>query len=133
MSGQHELKIWPQYFDAVIRGDKMFEVRGNDRDFQTGDTVILREWDPKKYDEPPTPPAPPIAWNSPPPAVPPLPMAPRMPGVYTGRECSIVITYVLHGGKFGLPDGMIVFSFDTPSTFKNEEGSRTHLLSTPNL
>jgi hypothetical protein len=42
----HELKIWPQYFDAVMTGRKNFEVRKNDRGFQAGDVVILREWDP---------------------------------------------------------------------------------------
>jgi len=42
----HELKCWPQYFERVWQKDKTFEVRYNDRDFQTGDTLILREYDP---------------------------------------------------------------------------------------
>ena len=42
----HELKIWPQYFHKVKDGSKTFEVRENDRGFQCGDTVILREYDP---------------------------------------------------------------------------------------
>jgi len=45
---KHELKIWPQYYARVSDGSKTFEVRENDRGFQAGDTVILREWDPKK-------------------------------------------------------------------------------------
>lgn len=44
---QHELKIWPQYYCRVANGTKTFEVRENDRGFQPGDTVILREWLPK--------------------------------------------------------------------------------------
>lgn len=44
----HELKIWPQYYGCVADGTKTFEVRENDRGFQPGDEVILREWDPTK-------------------------------------------------------------------------------------
>jgi hypothetical protein len=42
----HELKIWPQYFSRVADGSKTFEVRKNDRGFQPGDIVWLKEWDP---------------------------------------------------------------------------------------
>ena len=43
----HELKTWPEYFGPLASGDKAFELRVNDRDFQAGDTLILNEWDPK--------------------------------------------------------------------------------------
>lgn len=43
---KHELKIWPQYYARVADGSKTFEVRNNDRAFQMGDTVVLREYDP---------------------------------------------------------------------------------------
>lgn len=42
----HELKCWPQYFCRVANGSKTFEVRVNDRGFQPGDLVVLREWEP---------------------------------------------------------------------------------------
>lgn len=42
----HDLKIWPQYYCRVADGSKTFEVRENDRGFQSGDTVTLKEWDP---------------------------------------------------------------------------------------
>jgi hypothetical protein len=42
----HYLKAWPQFFEAVARGLKPFEVRKNDRDFRVGDRVVLYEWNP---------------------------------------------------------------------------------------
>lgn len=45
----HELKILPQFFDAVVRGEKTFELRKNDRGFRVGDRLILKEWNGKDY------------------------------------------------------------------------------------
>ena len=44
----HVMKILPEYFLEVCGGRKNFEIRVDDRDVQVGDTVILREWDPKR-------------------------------------------------------------------------------------
>jgi hypothetical protein len=41
---EHQLKILPKYFNKVFSGIKTFEVRFNDRDFQTGDKVSLNEY-----------------------------------------------------------------------------------------
>jgi len=40
-------KIWPEFFEAVSRGEKKFELRLADFDIKEGDTLILEEWDPK--------------------------------------------------------------------------------------
>jgi hypothetical protein len=42
----HELKSWPEYFQATLTGRKTFELRKHDRDFKVGDKIILREYDP---------------------------------------------------------------------------------------
>ncbi|MDX7735837.1 ASCH/PUA domain-containing protein [Aeromonas caviae] len=43
---KHELKIKPEYFAAVVTGEKTFEIRNNsDRNFQVGDTLVLKSWD----------------------------------------------------------------------------------------
>lgn len=65
---EHELKCWPDFFQAIVDGDKTFEVRRNDRGFQAGDVLRLREHDPKK-----------VSHN------------------YTGAETHKRVTYVLSG------------------------------------
>ena len=39
----HDLKILPEYFVEVVRGNKTFEVRKDDRPFNVGDELILYE------------------------------------------------------------------------------------------
>lgn len=39
----HELKTDRLYFQSTLDGEKLFEIRKNDRDFKKGDAVILRE------------------------------------------------------------------------------------------
>ena len=41
----HELKTINPYFQEVWDGNKTFEVRFNDRDFQVEDFLILKEYD----------------------------------------------------------------------------------------
>ncbi|AKG88281.1 DUF3850 domain-containing protein [Listeria monocytogenes] len=49
MTKTHELKIAPEYFEAVTEGRKTFEIRKNDRNFEVGDTLVLQEFDNGEY------------------------------------------------------------------------------------
>ena len=45
MSKQHHyIKIMPEYYRAIERKEKMFEVRRNDRNYQKYDVLHLQEW-----------------------------------------------------------------------------------------
>lgn len=72
---RHKLKTETAYYQAVESGEKLFEVRKNDRDFQVGDRLYLQE---------------------------------TVNGVYTGRELTMVITYILPGGQFGIAEDYCV-------------------------
>ena len=41
---EHDLKLETAYFDALLSGDKNFEVRRDDRGFQRGDILVLCRW-----------------------------------------------------------------------------------------
>lgn len=43
---KHELKSFPEFFQAAWVHDKTFEIRNNDRGFQERDDIVLVEWDP---------------------------------------------------------------------------------------
>lgn len=85
----HELKCWPAPFDEVWRGTKRHEIRrDDDRGFDVGDHLRLREWDPSSYPGSIT----------------------RTPRGFTGRIANAVITYKSEGGTWGLLHGLCVLS-----------------------
>ncbi|MFC1625779.1 DUF3850 domain-containing protein [Patescibacteria group bacterium] len=51
MSKRIEKKVWPEYFQAILVGDKKFELRLADWKCNKGDILVLKEWNPdtKKY------------------------------------------------------------------------------------
>lgn len=79
----HDLKTWPEYYKRVETGQKTFEVRKNDRDFQVGDTVSLYQYDKV---------APPSG----------------RPVEDFEERLKFKIGYILHGGNFGIEPGYCV-------------------------
>lgn len=45
----HDLKVWPEYYEPVAAGTKKVELRLDDRGFQTGDVLHLREYEPTQH------------------------------------------------------------------------------------
>lgn len=66
----HDLKVWPEFFEALVDGRKTFEIRKNDRGFRLGDKLRLQEFVPTDGSED------------------------HPEGYYTGREVGRVITYM---------------------------------------
>jgi|WetSurSiteA1Bulk_404760.scaffolds.fasta_scaffold737687_1 hypothetical protein len=81
----HELKTDPIVFQDSRLGKKRFEIRFNDRGFEVGDQLILKE---TRYSGEQ------------------MKGAERAPLVYTGRELTVTVTYILCG--YGLLPGWVV-------------------------
>jgi Domain of unknown function (DUF3850) len=44
-----EIKILAEFYHLVSDGTKTFEVRFNDRDYQVGDVLVLKDWTGTEY------------------------------------------------------------------------------------
>lgn len=81
----HELKILPEYFQAVTIGVKKAELRKNDRDYQVGDSIWLKEWVRSEDGS----------------------------GAYTGRSCIVLIQHIADVSEYA--PGLVLLSIDLPS------------------
>ena len=45
---EHVLKCLPQFMSRIADGQKTFETRKNDRDFQVGDTLFFQQYNPAR-------------------------------------------------------------------------------------
>ena len=89
----HFIKTWPAYFERVLEGQKEFEVRKNDRDYQVGDILVLEWFNPDKSNN---------IYQSP----------DRL-----FRE----VTYILHGGQFGIEHGYCVMQLGITEKSKSQQ------------
>ena len=85
MAIEHKLKTLARYWEAISEGRKTFEVRKNDRAFQTGDILILEKWDNEGR------------------------IYETEPGKsFTPKTIRKRVTYLLQGGQFGIEAGYCV-------------------------
>jgi hypothetical protein len=87
---QHELKTDPEVFAAVFDGRKTFEIRRDDRGFNVGDSLRLRETASTGEQ-----------------------MRNGAPLQYTGREVTRIVSHVLSG--YGLMEGWVCLSLAAPT------------------
>lgn len=85
----HELKTWPDPFNALLDGVKTYEVRRSDREYAVGDELQLREWSPAPFVN---------RYGS-----------SCEPG-YTGRLARFAVTFLTPGGEWGLPPDLCVMA-----------------------
>lgn len=90
---EHDLKIWPEFFDSIQSGEKTFDLRQEDnRHFDVGDILLLRELAPQ--------------WSQ-----------------YTGRKIRLRVTYLLRHNQnagcaatFGLRPNYVIMGLANEQT-----------------
>lgn len=87
----HNLKCWPEFFQAILDRRKRFEYRRNDRGFKVWDTLTLCEWEPRLN-------------------------AAGVPHGYTGRALKCLVTYIMSEPAMGVPAGYCIMSIEVVNT-----------------
>ena len=85
----HELKTDSEVFQAVVAGLKTYEIRRDDRGFQVGDVLYLRETVHTGEE-----------------------MKNGAPLEYSGHSAIAAVTHILRGPIYGLADGWAILSVD---------------------
>lgn len=91
----HELKTWPEPFQAAWEERKTYEVRRHDREFAVGDLLWLRKYEPCTCGAA----AIPVCGGD---------RCIEAGGTYPGPEMLAEVTYMTRGGQWGLPEGLCV-------------------------
>ncbi len=98
MSRTHRLKTWTEFFQAVLAEDKTFEFRRDDRGFMVGDTLALEHWDPGVKL---------IVGHG---------DYVRVRPMGKPETAFVDVKYILHGGRFGVPEGFCVMGIELLTT-----------------
>lgn len=82
----HYLKCWPEHYQDITHGHKTHEIRVNDRDYQVGDLLVLREYKPQPA------------------------------GIFTGKYLVVKVTHMTTSEQmqslFGIDSNLVVMSFE---------------------
>lgn len=103
MSETHELKTDPEVFQASFWGKRDYEIRYNDRDYQVGDTLILRETEFSGEE-----------------------MKQGKPLRYTGLKMTRTICHVLTG--YGLQDGWVILAVNSKEQTEQLQATNQQLV-----
>jgi hypothetical protein len=99
----HDLKTHPLSWEDIDAGTKLADIRPADRDYQPGDLLILREFDPHRNTVDPG-------------------TQVETPGQFTRRVCHRWVTHVLPDGQYGLGEGYVALSLETRTSVKMTGG-----------
>jgi len=95
----HELKTHMPFFQEIVQGEKTWELRRNDRGFEVGDVLHLREYDPVSSG-----------------------------GTYTGADAFVVVTRIRGDWNLpvGLKRGFVILDIERRYLMRANEAHMRH-------